>query len=151
MLFMIIAGALAFSQIVAYSGASRALVDFAVGLPLSPIFIIAAMLVVSLFLGMFVNLVAIMMLTIPLFVPVVLALGFDPVWFAVIFLLTLEMGATSPPFGLALFVMKGVAPPGTTMGDCYRAALPFLGCDLIALALITAFPIIALWLPQLMR
>ncbi len=151
MIFMIIAGALAFSQIIAYSGASRALVDFAVGLPFPPVLIIAAMLVVSLFLGMFVNLVAIMMLTIPLFVPVVLALGFDPVWFAVIFLLTLEMGATSPPFGLALFVMKGVAPPGTTMGDCYRAALPFLGCDLIALVLITAFPIIALWLPQLMR
>jgi len=151
MIFMIIAGAMAFSQIVAFSGASRALVAFTMGLPLSPLYIVAAMLVVSLFLGMFINLAAILMLTLPLFVPVVVALGFDPVWFAVIFLLTLEMGATSPPFGLALFVMKGVAPPGTTMGDCYRAAIPFLGCDLIVLVLLVAFPAVAMWLPHLMR
>ena len=151
MLFMIIAGAMAFSQIVAFSGASRSLVDFAVGLPLSPIQIVSTMLVVSLFLGMFISLAAVLMLTLPLFVPLVVALGFDPVWFAVIFLLTLEMGASSPPFGLALFVMKGVAPPGTTMGDCYRAALPFLGTDLVVLVLLIAFPALVMWLPALMR
>jgi tripartite ATP-independent transporter DctM subunit len=150
MIFMIIAGALAFSQIVAYSGASRGLVDFATNLPIPPLAIIGSMLLVSLFLGMFVNLVAIMMLTLPLFVPIVMALGFDPVWFAVLYLLTLEMGATSPPFGLALFVMRGVAPAGTTMGDCYKAALPFLGCDLVALLLILFIPAIAQWLPNLM-
>ncbi|MFC2122159.1 TRAP transporter large permease subunit [Bacteroidota bacterium] len=150
MIFMIIAGALAFSQIVAYSGASRGLVDFATNLPIPPLAIVGAMLVVSIFLGMFVNLVAIMMLTLPLFVPIVIALGFDPVWFAVLYLLTLEMGATSPPFGLALFVMRGVAPAGTTMGDCYKAALPFLGCDLIALLLILFIPMIAQGLPNLM-
>lgn len=150
MIFMIIAGALAFSQIVAYSGASRGLVDFATNLPIPPLAIIGSMLLVSLFLGMFVNLVAIMMLTLPLFVPIVIALGFDPVWFAVLYLLTLEMGATSPPFGLALFVMRGVAPAGTTMGDCYKAALPFLGCDLVALLLILFIPAVAQWLPNLM-
>lgn len=150
MIFMIIAGALAFSQIVAYSGASRGLVDFATNLALPPLAIVGAMLIVSLFLGMFINLVAIMMLTLPLFIPVVLALGFNPVWFAVLYLLTLEMGATSPPFGLALFVMKGVAPAGTTMGDCYKAALPFLGCDLIVLILILFIPAISQWLPNLM-
>jgi tripartite ATP-independent transporter DctM subunit len=151
MLFMVIAGAMAFSQIVAFSGASRALVQFALSLPLQPLFIVAAMLLVSLFLGMFINLAAILMLTIPLFVPVIIGLGFDPIWFSVIFLLTLEMGATSPPFGLALFVMKGVAPAGTTMGDCYKAALPFLGCDLIVLILLLFIQPLALWLPQLMR
>jgi len=151
MIFMIIAGALAFSQIVAYSGASRGLVDFATNLPIPPLAIVGSMLLVSLFLGMFVNLVAIMMLTLPLFVPIVIALGFNPVWFAVLYLLTLEMGATSPPFGLALFVMRGVAPAGTTMGDCYKAALPFLGCDLIALLLILFIPMIAQWLPNLMN
>ncbi|MFC1907474.1 TRAP transporter large permease subunit [Chloroflexota bacterium] len=150
MIFMIIAGALAFSQIVAYSGASRGLVDFATNLPLPPLAIVGAMLLVSIFLGMFINLVAIMMLTLPLFVPIVIALGFDPVWFAVLYLLTLEMGATSPPFGLALFVMRGVAPAGTTMGDCYKAALPFLGCDFIALLLILFIPAIAQGLPNLM-
>ncbi len=151
MMFMIIAGATAFSHVVAYSGASRGLVEFATTLPLPPVLIIAAMLAVSLFLGMFINLLAIIMLTLPLFIPVVNAMGFDPVWFAVIFLLTLEMGATSPPFGLSLFVMKGVAPAGTTMGDTYRAALPFLGCDLLVVVLLLAWPTIALWLPNLMR
>jgi len=151
MMFMIIAGATAFSHVIAYSGASHGLVQFAMALPLTPVLIIAAMLAVSLFLGMFINLLAIIMLTLPLFIPVVHALGFDPVWFAVIFLLTLEMGATSPPFGLSLFVMKGVAPPGTTMGDTYRAAIPFLLCDLVVVVLLLTFPTVSLWLPNLMR
>jgi len=151
MIFMIIAGAKAFAQILAYTGASRGLVEFTAGLPLAPIFIIIAMQVVLLVLGMFMSTVAIMMITLPIFVPVVLALGFNPVWFAVIFLLNIEMASTSPPFGLGLFVMKSVAPPDTTMGDCYRAALPFLYCDAIAMALIIAFPALTLWLPSLMR
>ena len=82
--------------------------------------------------------------------PVVRELGFDPVWFSVILLLNTEMATTSPPFGSGLYVMKGVAPPGTTMGDCYRAALPFLGCDWIVVVLLLAFPILALLLPGLM-
>ena len=109
------------------------------------------MQVVLLFLGMFMGVVSIMMITVPIFMPVILALGFDPVWFAVIYLLNMEMATTTPPFGLSLFTMKGVAPRDTTMGDIYRAALPFLYCDLIAMALIIAFPTVALWLPELMR
>jgi len=151
MLFLIIAGARAFSQILSYSGASQGLSELATGLPVSPIVIVIAMQVIILFLGGFMDVVAIMMITLPIFVPVILTLGFDPVWFAVIFLLNIEMAGTSPPFGLGLFVMKGVAPPDTTMGDIYRAALPFLGCDLIAMALIIAFPELTLWLPGLMR
>ena len=151
MLFLIIAGARAFSQILSYSGASQGLGELATGLPVAPIVIVIAMQVIILFLGGFMDVVAIMMITLPIFVPVILTLGFDPVWFAVIFLLNIEMAGTSPPFGLGLFVMKGVAPPDTTMGDIYRAALPFLGCDLIAMALIIAFPELTLWLPGLMR
>ncbi|MFX0198296.1 MAG: TRAP transporter large permease subunit [Candidatus Hodarchaeota archaeon] len=151
MLFLIIAGARAFSQILSYSGASQGLSELATGLPVAPIVIVIAMQVIILFLGGFMDVVAIMMITLPIFVPVILTLGFDPVWFAVIFLLNIEMAGTSPPFGLGLFVMKGVAPPDTTMGDIYRAALPFLGCDLIAMALIIAFPELTLWLPGLMR
>ena len=97
------------------------------------------------------DVVSIMMITLPIFIPVVISLGFSTVWFAVIFLLNIEMAGTSPPFGLGLFVMKGVAPPDTTMEDIYRAALPFLGCDLIVMALIIAFPTLTLWLPGLMR
>ncbi len=151
MIFIIIAGAMAFSQNLAITGASRGVIEFALGLPLAPIVIIIAMQVIVLIMGMFMDEGAIIMITIPLFMPVVLSLGFSPVWFAVIFLLNLEMAGTSPPYGLTLFVMKGVAPPDTTMGDLYRGALPFLGCDVIAMALIIVFPALALWLPGLMH
>ncbi len=151
MIFIIIAGAISFSQVVAYSGASRGMVEFALGLPLPPVLVVAAMLSVCLFLGMFLGSGTIVMLVLPLFIPVLVAFGFDLVWFGVMFLLTLEMAQTSPPVGMGLFVMKGVAPPDTTMGDIYRAGLPFLGCDLIILVLLLVFPIISLWLPALMR
>ncbi len=150
MILLIIVGAKAFSQILAFSGATGGLSELATGLPLPPIFIIIAMQIVILFLGMFMSVVAIMMITLPIFVPVVLTLGFNPVWFAVIFLLNIEMATTTPPFGLSLFVMKSVAPPDTTMGDIFRAALPFLYCDAIAMVLIFVFPAITLWLPSIM-
>ena len=98
---------------------------------------------------MFVDLIAIMLITLPLFMPIVNGLGFDPVWFAVIIMLALEMAPTTPPFGLILFTMKGVAPPDTTMQDIYKAALPFLVCDLVVLIMLIAFPQIVLWLPDI--
>jgi tripartite ATP-independent transporter DctM subunit len=150
MLFLIIAGAKAFSQILSFSGASQGFGEFVTGLPVGPITIIIAMQILVLFLGGFMDVVAIMMIVLPIFVPVVISLGFSPVWFAVIFLLNIEMAGTSPPFGLCLFVMKGVAPQGTTIGDIYRAALPFLGCDLIVMVLLISFPNLALWLPRVM-
>ena len=82
--------------------------------------------------------------------PIVYAMGWHPVWFAAIVLLNIEMATTSPPFGLNLFVMLGAAPRGTTFGDCVRAALPFLYCDAIALIAILFFPVLALWLPNMM-
>jgi tripartite ATP-independent transporter DctM subunit len=151
MIFMIIAGAAAFSQNLAYTGASRGLIEVAIGLPLAPIIIIIAMQVIVLMLGAFMECASILMITLPLFVPVVHTLGFDPVWFAVLMLVNLEMAIISPPVGLALFTMKGVAPPDTTMGDIYKAALPFLLLDAIAMALIIAFPVVALWLPGIMH
>ena len=90
------------------------------------------------------------MVTIPLFVPVVTALGFDPVWFAVLMLINLEVAIISPPIGLCLFAMKSVAPPDTTMSDIYKAGFPFIALDVVAMALVMAFPILALWLPNLM-
>ena len=105
------------------------------------------MCVVVMFLGTLMDLLSIMMITLPIFMPIVQALGFDPVWFGMIMLVNLEMGCTSPPFGTVLFVMKGVAPPDTTMADIYKAGLPFLICDAISIALIISFPVIALWLP----
>ncbi|MGY6570944.1 MAG: TRAP transporter large permease subunit, partial [Salinarimonas sp.] len=86
--------------------------------------------------------------TVPIFFPLALSLGYDPIWFALIMLLALEISFTTPPFGLLLFVMKGVAPPETTMRDIYVAAFPFILCSLILVGLLILFPWIALWLPR---
>lgn len=151
MIFMIIVGATGFSQTLAFTGASQGLVDFTLSLPLSPIMIVIVMQLVLIVLGMFMGQVAIMLITLPIFMPVIHAFKFDPVWFGIIFLINMEMALTSPPFGLSLFVMKSVAPKDTTMEDIYKAALPFLVCDAIAMGFVIAFPILALWLPSLMR
>lgn len=151
MMFIILTGSTAFSQILAYSGATEGLVQFIADLNLSPIVLLIAMQVVILILGMLMEQVSIMMISFPIFLPIVEALGFDMVWFGLLVLINMEIGLTSPPFGLTLFVMKGVAPPDTTMKDIYMAALPFIVCDLIAMAFIIAFPPIALWLPSIMR
>ena len=151
MMFMIIVGANAFSQILAFTGAIAGLTQFTMSLHLPPILVLIAVMLILLLLGTLMEQVSIMMITLPLFVPLIKAMGFDVVWFAVIFLITSVVGTKSPPFGLSLFVMKGVAPPDTTMGDIYRASLPFVGLGLIAMVLIIAFPQIALWLPAQMR
>ncbi len=151
MIFMIIAGALSFAQILAFSGASTGLIELALSIPLPPIMIIVVMMIILIILGTFMDVVAMMLVTIPLYMPIINTLGFDPIWFAVLMLLSLEMADVSPPFGLGLFVMKGVSSPDTTMGDIYRSILPFLGCDLLAMILIIVFPSITLWLPNAMH
>jgi tripartite ATP-independent transporter DctM subunit len=149
MMFMIMTGAMAFSQILAFSGASSGLVSLAGSVDLPPIMILIFMQIILLFLGIFMEPLTIMMVTLPIYMPIVKALGFDPLWFGVIMLINMEMATTTPPFGLVLFVMKGVAPQDTLMGDIYRAALPFLFCDLVAMVLIIVFPSLALYLPSL--
>ena len=151
MIFLIIAGAKAFSQILSFTGATQGMAQFAVNLRVSPLLIFVGMQIIILILGCFINVDAIILLTMPIFMLIVSALEFNPVWFGTISLINLEMALITPPFGLCLFVMKGVAPPGTTMGDVYKAALPFIGLQIIATALIMFFPPIALWLPGVMQ
>jgi tripartite ATP-independent transporter DctM subunit len=150
MVLMIIVGAMTFTQILAFSGATQGLTRFVVELPLSPFAIIVCMQIALLFLGAFMDIVAIMMITVPLYIPIVKALGFDTVWFGLIMLINIEMAMTTPPFGMLLFVTKGVAPPDTKMIDIYKAGFPFLLCDATAMGLIMAFPNLALWLPNQM-
>jgi tripartite ATP-independent transporter DctM subunit len=151
MVFTIIAAARTFAQLLGFSGASRGLAEFVGTLPVDPVVIVIVIQLFGILLGMFMTPTGLLSIIVPLFLPVLIALKIDLVWFAVIMLLTSEMAPTSPPFGNSLFVMKGVAPPDTTMGQIYRAALPFLGCDLVAMAIIIAIPQIPLWLPSLMR
>jgi len=151
MVFLIVMGAISFSQILAFSGASTGLVKLATSLAVAPILVFIAMQFIVVIMGMFMAATAIIMIVMPLFMPVVHALGINEIWFAVVTMINIEMALISPPFGMCCFVMKAVAPPDTTMGDCYRAALPFCYLDLIGMALIMVFPVIALWLPGVMR
>jgi tripartite ATP-independent transporter DctM subunit len=150
MMFMIIAGSTAFSQILAYTGASAGMIEMLVGFEMRPLFILMMMQFILIILGTFMDPVSMMMLSLPVFMPIVKALQFNQVWFAVIMLINLELATKTPPFGMLLFVMKGVAPPDTTMGDIIKAEFPFLLLDLAAMILVMVFPILALWLPGMM-
>jgi TRAP-type C4-dicarboxylate transport system permease large subunit len=107
------------------------------------------MIGVIIFLGSFMDPLSKMLLTAPIFFPLAKTLGFDLTWFGLIMLLALEIGYTTPPFGLLLFVMKGVSPPGTTMRDIYLAGMPFIACVMLLIALIIVFPPLATWLPRI--
>ena len=91
-----------------------------------------------------------MFLTVPIYLPIITSFGYSEIWFGAIMLLNMQMASTSPPFGLQLFVMKGVAPADTKMSDIYKAALPFLGCDSVVMLLMIFFPPLVLWLPNMM-
>ncbi len=149
MAYLIVFGSATFSQLLAFSGASRGLVNWATSFDLAPLAMLLIMFAVLLLLGMFMEQISMMLLTVPIFFPLAQSLGFDPIWFGLIMLLALEISFTTPPFGLLLFVMKGVAPKGTTMKTIYTSAFPFIGCSLLLVALLIAFPQLALWLPSL--
>ena len=149
MALLIIFGSATFSALLAFSGASSGLIRWATAFDLNPTTMLVVMFLILLVLGMFMDQLSMMLLTVPIFFPLAETLGFDLIWFAVIILLALEISFTTPPFGLLLFVMKGVSAPGTTMRDIYVAALPYMGCAILLVVLLIAYPGIALWLPGL--
>ena len=150
MVFLIITGSATFSQILALSGASSGMVRWATGQEVAPILLLLVMFAILLFLGMLMEQVSIMMLTIPIFFPLAQALGFDLIWFGVIMLLALEISLATPPFGLGLFVLMGVAPRGTSLLDVAVAALPYVGSAILLVLILIAVPEIATLLPGLM-
>ena len=149
MTFLILMGASTFSQILSVSGATSGLVNWATGLSLPPLGMLVLMFVVVLILGTLMDSLSIILLTVPIFFPLSKALGYDPIWFGIIMLMGLEMSLTTPPFGILLYIMLGVAPKGTTLLQVAGAAVPFLLCDLILVILLVAFPMLALYLPRL--
>jgi len=149
MAYLIVFGSATFSQLLAFSGASSGLIKWATSFDLAPIAMLLVMFGVLLLLGMFMEQISMMLLTVPIFFPLAVTLGFDPIWFGLIILLALEISFTTPPFGLLLFVMKGVAPKDTTMREIYGAAIPYMACSMLLVALLILFPQLALWLPGL--
>ncbi|MBW7850944.1 MAG: TRAP transporter large permease subunit [Rhodospirillales bacterium] len=150
MILFIIVASVTFAQILAFSGATDGLIRLVTGFELTPLAVLVAMVLLLLFLGCFVDQVSMLMITVPFFIPLARSVGIDPLWLGVIYLLSMEIAFLTPPFGLLLFVMKGVAPPGITLADVYRAALPFLLLELLVLAAVVAVPEFGTWLPTQM-
>ncbi len=149
MVLLIIIGSSAFSQILAYSGASAGLLEWATSIEVTRLAMLLLMFAVLLVFGMFMDQVSMMLITIPIFFPLSAELGYDPIWFGLVMLLGLEISLTTPPFGLLLFVMVGVAPKGTKLGHVALAAAPYIGCAMLLLVLLIIWEDIALYLPGL--
>lgn len=150
MILFILTGSAGFSQLLSFSGATSAITQFATDMPVHPIVLMLLMQLIVVFLGMFIEQTSIVLVTIPIFLPIIKQLGWDPIWFGIIMMVNLEMATITPPFGLSLFVMKGVAPPNTTMTDIYAAALPFILINMLLMAMMIAMPSLVLWLPGFM-
>jgi len=150
MVMWIIIAAACFSHIIAVMGIQDKIHEFIVGLDIWRWWIIIIMQGVFFILGMFLNPAAIVTLLGPLFVPIIVSLGFDPLWFGILFVINMEMGYLTPPFGFNLFILKGVVPPTITMADIYRSIIPFIIIQILCLFIVMVFPSIATWLPSLM-
>ena len=118
-------------------------------LPFEPIVIILIMMLVLIIMGFFMDWIGIMLLTMPVFVPAIVALGYDPIWFGILFCMNMQISYLTPPFGPACFYLKGVAPPEISLDDIFKAVTPFILLQILGLLLVLFFPEIALWLPRL--
>src|ERR1700716_1544592 len=149
-ILFIILGATTFSQVLSFSGATNGIVALISGQGLSATAVVIGMMLILLFLGCFVDQVSMMLITLPFFMPLVQRYDVDLIWFGVLFLICMQLGLLTPPFGLLLFTMKGVAPPGITMNDVFLAALPYVWFGLLVLMVVFFFPPLATWLPGLL-
>lgn len=152
MILFIIAGSLVFSQALSNSSATSGLLGLIKTLELTPLKVVVIMVLVLLFLGAFMDQVSMMLLTLPFFLlgsgSMMALFHIDPTWLMVLMLIAMEVSLLTPPFGLLLYVMKGVAPFDVTIGQVVRSAMPFIIIELFVLALLIAWPGLALWLPN---
>ena len=151
MVMMIIIGSVVFAQLLAFTGCTHALARVAANLKVHPILVVIALQLVVLVLGCFMDLISLSMVTIPIFMPVINALGLDPVWFCTMMLINLGAATLTPPFGMLLFTMKGVAPADVSMGDIIVSSIPYFIMNLAVIGLVLVFPSLALWLPSMMK
>lgn len=149
MVLAILAASQAFTQLLAYTGSAQKLVAIAGSLSISPIWVIVLMHLVTLVLGGPLGGIPLIMMTIPMFIPVVKALGYDPIWFCTAMLLNVELAQITPPFGILLYVVRGIMPH-TSMAEITRAAFPIILIQLVVLVMLIAIPALSLWLPSYM-
>jgi tripartite ATP-independent transporter DctM subunit len=150
MILFIILGATTFSQILSFSGSTEGIVSNILGAGLTPFAILAGMMLLLIFLGIFVDQVSMMLITLPVFMPIVQRLDIDLIWFGVLYLICMQLGLLLPPHGLLLMTMKGVAPKEVTMAHIFRAVVPYVAMSLVLLVIIILVPAIATWLPNVL-
>jgi tripartite ATP-independent transporter DctM subunit len=150
MLYWLFFGSSALIGVYTLAGGTKLIQDVLASLPVGPIGVVILIQIVWIILGCFIDWIGILLLTAPIFVPVVIALGFDPVWMGVLFCMNMQISYISPPFGPAAFYLKGVVPSNITLTDIFRSIWPYMGLQIVALGLVIAFPQIALWLPSTM-
>lgn len=150
MMMIIIAASVTFGQILAFSGATSGLLGYITAFDLEPWMMVIIMQLILLVLGCFMDNLSMVMIAIPIFLPLINAAGLDPMWFAVVLMINMDLANLTPPFGLLLLVMRGVAPPDISMRQIYQAAFPFVICDLVVMGAVIGFPEIATFLPSLM-
>lgn len=148
-LFALIIGAGLFTEFLNYSGAHEALLKVVAQSGLAPFTVILVICLIYIILGMLMESISMVLLTVPLFFPVVVGLGYDPVWFGILLVVLCELGLITPPIGVNLFVMRSVAPD-VPIATIMKGIIPFIGADLVRVAIIMAFPIITLYLPNLL-
>ena len=149
MILFIILGATTFAQILSFSGATNGLVQLVTGTGLSTGAIVAGMLLLLVFLGLFVEQISMMMITLPVFMPIVNQLGVDTVWFGVLYLICMQLGLLLPPHGMLLMTMRGVAPAEVTTSDIFRAVTPYVLMTVVLMIVIFFWPALATGLPSL--
>jgi C4-dicarboxylate transporter DctM subunit len=150
MLFLILIGALMFAEFVNITTMPNDLKSFVDRFNVHPILVVAAICAIYVILGTAMEELSMILLTIPVFFPVVMHLGFDPIWFGILIVVVVEIGLISPPVGMNLFVLKTLIPEVST-GTVFRGVTPFIVADVVRLAILIAFPAISLWLPSLMK
>jgi tripartite ATP-independent transporter DctM subunit len=150
MLFALLISATIFSNFINFTTLPSDLKDWLVQLQVPPLMVIAAMMLIYVLLGTVMEELTMVLLTIPLFFPIVTALGFDPVWFGVLIVMIVQIGLISPPVGMNLFVLNALLP-GVGLGTIFRGCWPFVAMLVVTLCLLVAFPQISLWLPGLMK
>jgi tripartite ATP-independent transporter DctM subunit len=147
----VLVAALLFGRTLTALGVTQGLTEAVAGMPLPPWAILIMVNLLLLVLGALMDPAAIIAVTSPILVPIMAELGYDPLWFGIVFMVNMELAFLTPPFGLNLFILKSIAPPSMTMDDIILGALPFMGLLLLGLALVMVFPQLALWLPSTMN
>jgi TRAP-type mannitol/chloroaromatic compound transport system permease large subunit len=151
MVLMIMTASLSFSRILVTSGSIAGLVNLSTAGNVPGMVIVVATQFVVVFLGCFMDPASIVMITVPMFFPMIQALGYNMLWYAILLLINVQLGLITPPFGLDVYTMKALSPPDISLGAVFRASMPFLAIGFLLMVIIFIYPPLVTWLPSIVR